>query len=114
MIITDSPFHITFSSQHETPSQACVGKCKKVWWAIDLANRVAGICPQCGGSLQEAVEGVHFKILKQSKRGLKAKDLRPYTTDEAELSRIIDLINKGAHIGHLSMVKPAFEAKAKR
>ena len=115
MIIVESPFHLTFTSRHNKPSRACDDKCKKVWWDFDFDSRPDfGACHQCGGSLSDAVEGIHYKIIKQSKRGLKLKDFKKIIPEESEkLSDVERMLSNNAVIDHLSLVKEKFVAKAK-
>jgi len=114
MVIVDSPFHLTFTSRHHKPSRACDGKCKKVWWDFDFERSPdLGTCHQCGDNLSDAVEGVHYKVIKQSKRNLKLKDFKkiiPEKTDK--LSDVEGMLKQNAIIDHLSLVKEKFVAKA--
>lgn len=116
MIIVDSPFHLTFSSCHYFSSRACTGKCKKVWWDFDFSAKPDnGACHQCGDSLENAVEGVHFKIVKKSNRPFKPKDFKgfkEFSNDEVE--EITRLIRMNTGFNHMSKVKAAFVEKAKR
>lgn len=116
MIIVDSPFHLTFSSCHYLPRRACTGKCKKVWWDFDFTDRPdGGFCHQCGDPLQDAVEGVHFNIIKKSNRPFKPKDFKGFKEiSSGEMEEIAQLISMGTVFTHLSTVKAAFVDKARR
>jgi hypothetical protein len=116
MIIIDTPFHITFSSETETPQYACTGKCKKAWWPTDFEdNPTMGLCPRCSDGLTNAMEGVHFKIIEKINRNLTIKDFEKYiepglsNTDKNKLDM---MLKNGAKIGNMSVVKPKFIARA--
>ena len=113
MIIVDSPFHVTFSSFSEPPTFACNNKCKKIFWGYDLDNRSKEICPQCGGEICSAVEGVHFTVLSRSNRDLKFSDFKKYADiDNDEKKHIQKFIDSGVNITHLSTVKEKFQERA--
>ncbi len=71
MIIIDSPFHVSFTGHNELPTIACVGKCKKPWWPIDLEDVAKDVCPMCGSVTSAAMEGVHYSVLAQANRDLR-------------------------------------------
>jgi hypothetical protein len=112
MIIIDSPFHITYSDDNNSPSHACTGMCKKVWWPID----VKGIeCNQCKGVLESAIADVHFKVLRQKDRKLNVMDFDKYSKLSKEDKKIIRrYTGNKAKIGQMSIVKPKFVEKAKK
>ncbi|WHI48963.1 hypothetical protein [Microbulbifer sp. VAAF005] len=116
MIIVDSPFHVSFSSDRKLPSKACTGKCKKIWWESDYDETDdKGVCLQCGSSLSCAVKDVHFKVIYQANRNLRVKDFKPYkkmSNEEIEYMR--DMIERGVKVKHISVVKSKFIEKAKR
>jgi hypothetical protein len=99
----------------DRPSKACVSKCKKVWWDFDLSDHSDSVCRHCGGLLSNAVEDVHFKVVKSAKREVfKSKDfisLHKYMDQDA-INKITNL-GPGQGIKHFSLVKPAFVDKAK-
>lgn len=116
MVIVDSPFHLTFSSCHYLPCRACLGKCKKVWWDFDFTDRPDnGICHQCSGQLDDAVEGVHFKTVQIAKRPFRPKDFKGFKEiSKSEQDELAKLLGMRAEISHMSKVKAAFVDKAKR
>jgi predicted RNA-binding protein len=115
MIIVDTPFHITFSSHNHKPCSACVGLCKKIWWDFDLVDYVnKAECEQCGHDLVSSIEGVHYKVIKQSNRNFRPKDFKGFRDiNKQELAELSQLVTIGTIIDHLSKVKSAFVEKAK-
>jgi len=112
MIIIDSPFHITYSDDNDFPSHACTGVCKKVWWPEDVEDLE---CNQCKGMLENGVENVHFKILKQKDRKLNLMDFDKYSKISKEDKKFIrSYTGSKAKIGQISIVKPKFVDKAKK
>lgn len=114
MIILDTAYHITFDEHSNKPEIACTSKCRKVWWKSDFANRPKNVCPLCGGSLCEAIEKVHYKVLNSAKRPLRLSDFTSTTkVPHRDKLSIKALFKGGAGIYNLSVVKPAFEDKAR-
>ncbi len=114
MVIIDSPFHISFTGHNELPTIACVGKCKKTWWPIDLEDVAKDVCPMCGSVTSAAMEGVHYSVLARANRDLRYKDFRNFSVLTAqEKEELKAYISSGAKVSHVSAVKKAFEEKAK-
>lgn len=106
---------MSFTEYNDLPVVACVGKCKKSWWSVDLKDRDKDTCPLCGSAVSQAVEGVHFTVLSRSKRALKYKDFKKYSTMTArEKEELKSFISSGAKLSHISVVKKAFEERAKQ
>lgn len=115
MTIIDTPFHVTFTNQTEKPVYACTGNCKKSWWSWDLEKRDKNTCPQCHGGLTEAVEMVHFKVLRKANRVLRTSDFKDFISLPSEQKKEIkEMISKKWHMDHMSFVKPKFQEKALR
>lgn len=117
MIIIDSPYHVTFSSTGSSkPQYACVEMCRKVFWEEDLEGWYGtNACPACKGRLQSAVEGVHFKVLSQSKRPLKVSDFEKFTkVSKEEKEKLRQMLSGKTVVSHMSTVKEKFVEKAKK
>jgi len=115
MIIIDSPYHIIFSCLNENPIFSCVGKCKKSWWLRGFLNLSKEFCPLCHGDLTDAVEKVHFTVLKSSKKQLSLNDFKQfYTLDREDKDYVNTLLKSNVDISNLGVVKKAFEEKAKQ
>jgi acetyl-CoA carboxylase beta subunit len=113
MIIIDTPYHVTFTSYAGLPLASCTGKCKKSWFKEELENK-ENICPMCASLMQEAVEGVHYKIIDKSNRELKLSDFKKFQElNTQEKSMLKEAFKNKAKIACLSMVKPKFIEKAK-
>ena len=115
MIVLDTSYHITFDARHSNPDLACTGKCKKVWWKIDLIGKDQ-VCPQCNSvGLCEAIPQVHFTVIDVATRPLKLTDFTSISViphkDKLAIKGIFD---KNGVIEKLSVVKPAFEGLALR
>jgi hypothetical protein len=66
MQLVETAHHKIRSSSWEAPKYACKGTCRKVWWREDIDEPKPGEnlwCPQCGGSMHPAKEGVDYKVL---------------------------------------------------
>lgn len=78
-----------------------------------MEDRDKSVCPMCGGKLDSAVEGVHYKTLKRmagagdSKTLLKLGVLR-----EDEVKGFEGYLKNKATFNHLSRIKPKFETYA--
>jgi hypothetical protein len=115
MIIIDSPYHIIFSCLNENPTFSCDGKCKKSWWLRDFLDLSQDVCPLCRGGLTDAVEKVHFTVLKTSKKKLSLNDFKQfYTLDREDKVYVNNLLKSNVEIFNLGIVKKAFEDKAKQ
>lgn len=115
MIIIDTAFHITFAEYGERPILACIGKCKKAWWLEDFENRDKKLCPMCGSDVHPAIEDVHYKILSKANRNLKYSDFKKIVVmPNHEKIKIKELLKSGVNVTNLSLVKPAFEEKARK
>lgn len=114
MIIVETPFHLILSSCSHRPQKACTGKCRKTWWDFDLKKSPdASVCRQCGDSLDDAVEGVHYSIRKCSDRPFEAEDFQDFEEfSKKEVEELTRLARMGAVFDHMSKVKSAFEEKA--
>jgi hypothetical protein len=114
MIIVDTPFHVTFRSLCDLPTFACTGKCKKVFWESDIESDEAKVtCKQCGSSITNAVNNVHFKVLSKGSRNLKISDFKTYgVVKNSEKKQVQSYLAMNAQIMHLSLVKPQFEKHA--
>lgn len=69
MQIVKTKNHLIYSANQGSPSHACLGRCRKVWWEDDLPSGLAVVakpsCPQCGGALtSEIPEGQYIVVSK--------------------------------------------------
>jgi hypothetical protein len=114
MIIVDTPFHITFRTLSDEPSFACVSKCKKVFWLSDINAEIdRTICMQCGGEVQAATKGVHYKVLATSNRNIKLSDFEKFGgLTHKDKKQTQSWLASNAKFMHLSRVKKEFEARA--
>lgn len=87
-----------------------------MWWDFDFEDQSDnGICHQCGGVLNDAVEGVHFKTLKIANRTFRPKGFKGFKEiPKDEREELPRLVSMSAVIAHMSKVKAAFVEKAKR
>ncbi len=113
MIVVDTPFHISYSSNKAKPKYACTGDCKKSFWDTDMEDRDKSVCPMCGGKIDRAIEGVHYKTLKRMVGLGDSKTLlRLGVIKEDEVKSFEGYLGSGASFPHLSRIKSKFEAYA--
>lgn len=72
MISVETKFHFIYSDFDDLPQLACIGKCRSVWFPLDVENIPAFSCPKCGGILTSAKEGQNYEIVEQRKTSEKA------------------------------------------
>ena len=113
MIIIDTPFHITYSSDKARPKYACTDECKKSFWVGDFESDNKNECPTCGGSIWKAVEGGHYKVIKRKSGDAEGIQLfKLGILKESEVKSFDDYIKNGMKVNHLSLIKPRFEKYA--
>ncbi|EPJ0021458.1 hypothetical protein ACTBJ2_004515 [Vibrio parahaemolyticus] len=113
MLIIETPYHYTFSDFSTLPDFCCVGACKKIWWKSDLKNKPF-CCQQCSGELSECRENKDYKVIDFANRNLKLSDFKKFgSLPFKDKKSLQNLINNGASITNLGLVKPQFIAKAK-
>ena len=114
MLVIESAHQITFCDENDLPTLACVDKCRKVWWESCLENKPKDACPLCASRLVSAHKDVHFNVLANANRGLRFSDFKKIKQmNRRDKVAIKELMERKVRISNLSLVKPAFEAKAK-
>lgn len=68
MIVVETTNHKISSSSESLPKLACTGKCKSVWFDLDLSHDIdVSDCFKCGGKLMPALKDKHYRLLEWRK-----------------------------------------------